>query len=173
MTNIKDTLCVTFTALAMFVLGPWATNNFQPVEINLLTPTTRPEATVSVSREQQDAQDWVYFQDCVAAHKCRETSATYYAQDYHGNRMANGEMFSMYDATTCAANDYPLGTWLRVWGPEVKYLERGETEYHNHVDVQVRDRGLMGRAIDLSYGAFEVIAPHSRGTVKVWVEVLP
>jgi len=78
-------------------------------------------------------------------------TATWYGQPYHGRRMANGQVYDMYDPTTTACNAYPLGTWLRVTNPA----------NGREVVVQVRDRGLFRHALDLSYAAFAKIAdPH-------------
>ena len=70
--------------------------------------------------------------------------ASYYADDFHGKKTANGETFDMY-GLTCAHQTLPFNTWL-----EVKNLANERT-----VMVRVNDRGpfVDGRIIDLSYGA--------------------
>jgi rare lipoprotein A (peptidoglycan hydrolase) len=73
-----------------------------------------------------------------------EGLASWYGPGFHGRRMANGEVFNMYDPTTTACNIYPLGTWLRVTN-----LANGWS-----ITVQVRDRGAFNHALDLSYGAY-------------------
>lgn len=58
---------------------------------------------------------------------------------------------------TAASNFYSLGTWLDV-------------EYEGvHVVVKVNDR-CGACQLDLSYGAFRVLAPHTRGVILVTVE---
>lgn len=88
--------------------------------------------------------------------------ATWYGADFHGQRMANGQIFDMYDPTIAAANQLPLGTWLRVENPQ-----NGHS-----ILVQVRDRGLFAHALDLSYAAFSRLAPPSRGRLWVRYEVV-
>jgi rare lipoprotein A len=43
-----------------------------------------------------------------------EGLATWYGPGFHGKRMSNGQVFDLYDPTTVASNQYPLGTWLKV-----------------------------------------------------------
>lgn len=92
-----------------------------------------------------------------------EGLATWYGQPYHGRRMANGQVFDMYDPTTTASNRFPLGTWLRVTNPA-----NGRS-----VEVQVRDRGAFSHALDLSYAAFAQLAPGGGSTLRVLFEVIP
>lgn len=87
--------------------------------------------------------------------------ATYYADDYHGRLMANGEPFDMNDPTTTASNSYPFGTLLLVTNEET-----GEA-----IVVRVTDRGSFRYPIvvDLSKAAFKSLAPLSRGVIPVSV----
>jgi LysM repeat protein len=91
-----------------------------------------------------------------------EGSATWYGQPYHGRRMANGQVFDMYDPTTTACNIYPMGTWIRVTNPA-----NGRS-----VTVQVRDRGGFSHALDLSYAAFMAIAEPGKMRINVQYEVV-
>jgi rare lipoprotein A (peptidoglycan hydrolase) len=74
--------------------------------------------------------------------------------------MADGSPFDPNNPTIAAANDWPLGTWLRV-------CHQGTC-----IDVQVRDRGAFSHAVDLSRAAFSLLAPHSRGVIEVTVQEL-
>lgn len=74
--------------------------------------------------------------------------------------MADGSQFNPDDPTITAANDWPLGTWLRVC-----HLDRC-------IEVQVRDRGLFGHPLDLSRAAFSQLAPPSTGVIIVTVSVV-
>lgn len=77
--------------------------------------------------------------------------------------MANGKPFHQA-AMTCATNDWPLGTRLRV---------RAGTR---SVVVIVTDRGpshKLYRVIDLSKAAFIELRPLSKGLVTVEVTALP
>lgn len=71
-------------------------------------------------------------------------NASYYADSFHGRRMANGELYHR-DSMTCAHLRYPLGTWLMV-----RNLTNGK-----EVAVEVTDRGPYSRkfVIDLSRAA--------------------
>ena len=71
--------------------------------------------------------------------------------------MANGERFDPY-AMTAATNAWPLGTELLVCNG------------HTCVEVTVTDR-CGACSLDLSYGAFGALAPHSRGVLAVTVKV--
>ena len=87
-------------------------------------------------------------------------TVTYYGvDDQYGpeDTMANGERFDPY-AMTAATNAWPLGTRLRVCAGAC-------------VDVTVTDR-CGACSLDLSYGAFGVLAPHSRGVLAATVEVV-
>jgi len=72
--------------------------------------------------------------------------------------MANGERFDPY-AMTAATNLWPLGTRLRVCVDA------------DCVGVTVTDR-CGACSLDLSYGAFGALAPHSRGVLAAAVEVV-
>ena len=88
-------------------------------------------------------------------------TVTYYGvDDQYGpdDTMANGEPFDPY-AMTAATNAWPLGTRLRVCAGG------------GCVDVAVTDR-CGACSLDLSYGAFGVLAPHSRGVLAATVEVV-
>jgi LysM repeat protein len=91
-----------------------------------------------------------------------EGTATWYGQPYHGRRMANGQVYDMYDPTTTACNIYPMGTWLRVTNPA-----NGKS-----VVVQVRDRGAFRHALDLSYAAFGQIADPKQMKITVQYQVV-
>lgn len=75
------------------------------------------------------------------------------------DRMADGSPFNPNDPTIAASNNWPLGTWLAVCHGE------------RCIRVCVRDRGNFGHAVDLSMGAFALLAPLSSGVIDVTVEV--
>lgn len=88
--------------------------------------------------------------------------ATYYADSYEGQRMANGQPFRQ-DALTCATNYWPLGTRLRVVYDDCT------------VDVTVTDRMAprFRSRIDLSKKAFLVLGSLEVGTLVVGVTRVP
>jgi len=75
--------------------------------------------------------------------------ATWYGPGFHGNVMANGQIFDENDPTTTASTQYPFGTWLKVINPA----------NGRFVIVQVRDRGGFSHALDLSRAAFFALDP--------------
>ena len=90
-----------------------------------------------------------------------EGRATWYGPGFEGNTTACGEIFNPSDLTA-ASNTLPCGTLARVTN----------TDTGLSVIVRINDRGgfyppLM---IDLSWAAFDVIAPLSSGTVPVIIE---
>lgn len=92
----------------------------------------------------------------------QEGISSHYGNNHVGKKMANGKIFDK-NALTCAHNQYPFGTKLRV-------SYQGKS-----VIVTVTDRGgfnKLGRIIDLSEGAFKRLAPLSKGLIKVKIEKL-
>ncbi len=75
------------------------------------------------------------------------------------DRMADGSPFNPNDPTIAASNSWPLGTWLAVCHEE------------RCIRVCIRDRGNFRHALDLSMGAFALLAPLSSGVIDVTVEV--
>jgi rare lipoprotein A len=92
-----------------------------------------------------------------------EGKASYYSDEFHGRKTANGETFNM-NKLTAAHPSLPFGTWVRV------------TNLRNGKDVVVRinDRGpfVKGRIIDLSVHAATELGIIQSGTVKVKLEAL-
>lgn len=89
--------------------------------------------------------------------------ASYYAEDFHGKKTSNGEIFNMW-AMTCAHKMLPFNTMLKVTN-----LSNGKS-----VVVRVNDRGpFVGtREIDLSKGAAAKIGMIGSGTAKVKLEIV-
>jgi len=92
-----------------------------------------------------------------------EGVASYYADEFHGKRTSNGEIYDMNDLTA-AHRTFPFGTKVRITN-----LENGKT-----VLVRVNDRGPFheGRIIDLSLGAATELDLVKIGTARVRIEVL-
>jgi len=85
--------------------------------------------------------------------------ASYYSDRYEGQTMANGKPFRQ-TAMTCATNDWPLGTKLRV-----RFNDRT-------VDVVVTDRmapRFKKVRIDLTTSAFRRLSPLTPGLLPVGV----
>ena len=92
-----------------------------------------------------------------------EGIASYYAQDFHGKKTANGEEYDMHKMTA-AHRSYPFGTKVRVTNLENNKI----------VVVRVNDRGpfKLERIMDLSLGAAEALDMTKSGTAKVRLEVV-
>ncbi|MBQ0050823.1 MAG: septal ring lytic transglycosylase RlpA family protein [Treponema sp.] len=90
-------------------------------------------------------------------------TASYYAEDFHGKKTSNGEIFNMY-SLTCAHKMLPFNTVVRVTN-----IKNGKT-----VDVRVNDRGpFVGtREMDLSKAAAVKLDMIKSGTAKVNIQII-
>lgn len=89
--------------------------------------------------------------------------ASYYGNEFHGRKTANGERFDQ-GKLTAAHRSLPFGTRVKVTN-----TQNGKT-----VVVRVNDRGpfVKGRIIDLSSSAFKNIASLNAGVVPVRIQVI-
>ena len=87
--------------------------------------------------------------------------ASWYGEDYHGRRTANGEIYDMY-AMTAAHRTLPFNIGVRVTN-----LENGKK-----ADFRINDRRpfIPGRIIDLSKSGARELGILDSGTAKVAVE---
>ena len=91
-------------------------------------------------------------------------TASWYGKGFEGNLTASGYIYDS-NQLTCASNEYPFGTVLKVTNRKNK----------NSVVVVVTDRGgfeKYGRKIDLSRAAFKKLAVSGHGLLNVDIEVL-
>lgn len=94
-----------------------------------------------------------------------EAEASFYARDYLGKRMANGQPYNPHRYTV-ATWDFPLGSVVRV-----EYVSRNGIT--RSVLCEVTDRGpakhlaAKGRRFDLSYAAFRVLENPKHGVIRV------
>jgi rare lipoprotein A len=86
--------------------------------------------------------------------------ASWYGQDFHGRRTANGEIFGAY-YMTAASPVLPIPSYARVTN-----LDNGRS-----VMVRINDRGpyMSGRIIDMSYQAAEALGYRAKGSANVEV----
>ncbi len=86
--------------------------------------------------------------------------ASWYGQDFHGRRTANGEIFGAY-YLTAASPVLPVPSYARVTN-----LENGRS-----LLVRINDRGpyMKGRVVDLSYEAARVLGYLEDGSAEVEV----
>lgn len=89
--------------------------------------------------------------------------ASYYGNEFHGRKTANGERFDQAKLTA-AHRTLPFGTRVKVTN----------TQTGKSVTVRVNDRGpfVKGRIIDLSSSAFKSIASLNAGVVPVRIQVI-
>lgn len=92
-----------------------------------------------------------------------EGIASYYAEEFHGRKTANGETFDMNELTA-AHRTLPFGTKIRV-----THRQTGKS-----VTVRINDRGPFkdDRVIDLSLAAAKELGLIGTGTGPVAIEVL-
>lgn len=88
-------------------------------------------------------------------------SASWYGNDFHGRRTANGEIFSA-NGISCASPVLPLPSYVRVTN-----VENGRS-----VVCRVNDRGpyLHGRVMDLSYRTAEILGYANKGVGQIQVQ---
>jgi rare lipoprotein A len=89
--------------------------------------------------------------------------ASWYGDDFHNKRTANGETYNMR-TVTAAHRTLPLPSIVKVTN-----LENGRT-----IIARVNDRGpyVKNRIIDLSQKGAELLGYRNKGTTKVKVEIL-
>ena len=92
-----------------------------------------------------------------------EGVASYYADEFHGRRTSNGEVYDMH-ALTAAHRTLPFNTRVRVLN----------LENNKSVVVRVNDRGPFkdDRVIDLSLEAAKRVGLVANGTASVSIEIL-
>ena len=89
--------------------------------------------------------------------------SSYYGEQFHGRKTANGEVFNMYKLTA-AHRVLALGTYVKVTN-----MQNGRW-----VEVKVNDRGpfIEGRILDLSFAAALELEMVKQGTAKVMIEII-
>ncbi len=99
------------------------------------------------------AEDYAYVQEGIAS---------WYGQDFHGKKTANGEKYDM-NAITAAHPTLPMPSVVRVTN-----LDNGR-----QLNVRVNDRGPFhsSRIIDLSRRAAQLLGFYDAGTAHVRVEI--
>ena len=87
--------------------------------------------------------------------------ASWYGQDFHGRRTANGEIFGAY-YLTAASPVLPVPSYARVTN-----LENGRS-----VVVRINDRGpyMQGRVADLSYEAASMLGYVDKGSANIEIK---
>jgi rare lipoprotein A (peptidoglycan hydrolase) len=103
-------------------------------------------------------------------------AATFYAEGFQGQTMANGAAFDMADDAVAAANRWPLGTRLRLrripggpWDARLTPDER-DRYFSRSIEVVVQDRGAFDHELDLGLGAFRLLGRPDEGVIRVLIE---
>ncbi|HEY5071876.1 MAG TPA: septal ring lytic transglycosylase RlpA family protein [Caulobacteraceae bacterium] len=105
----------------------------------------------------------VWYHPAAQPHYRKEGVASWYGQQFHNHRTADGEAFDM-DVASAAHTTLPLPCIV-----EVTDLENGR-----RIRVRVNDRGpfVSGRIIDLSRQAAKDLGFYAKGTARVRVRYL-
>jgi rare lipoprotein A (peptidoglycan hydrolase) len=113
----------------------------------------------------------VAFNGCGAIHntqmyemsKVQFGSASWYANDFHGNKTSSGEKYNK-DDFTAAHRMLPFGTIVKITN-----VKNGRSAY-----VRINDRGphKASRKVDLSYAAAKKIGMLNDGVARIRLEVI-
>ncbi|MFC3051034.1 septal ring lytic transglycosylase RlpA family protein [Kordiimonas pumila] len=89
--------------------------------------------------------------------------ASWYGQDFHGKKTANGEYFNM-NALTAAHKTLPLPTFVKVTN----------LDNNRSIILRVNDRGpfVPGRIIDISRRGAQLLGFDKQGTTRVRVQAV-
>lgn len=90
--------------------------------------------------------------------------ASWYGAAFDGRKMANGQVFNMYDETLVAHKKLPFGTKLEIVNPDNDSV----------LYATVSDRGpyISGRDFDLSYAGARKLDMVEKGVKKLKVRVI-
>lgn len=122
-------------------------------------PLPKKEGYYKVGKPYKVAGKWYYPRKDVKYNKTG--MASWYGDDFHGRKTANGEVFDMH-AFTGAHKTLPLPSLVKVTN-----LSNGKA-----IIVRVNDRGPYhgGRLIDMSRAAADALGYRNKGLTKVRVE---
>jgi rare lipoprotein A len=124
------------------------------------TDAARPSFSQSDTNISETAANFSNPGDVLETYK---GTASYYADEFHGNLTANGEIYNMH-GLSAAHTTFPFGTKIRVVN-----LDNGKS-----VNVIVNDRMPYNpeRIIDLSLGAAKKLDMIEPGLAEVRLEIL-
>ena len=123
---------------------------------------SKPLKNIGKMTNYQVDGKWYYPKKVVVGKKITAV-VSWYGDEFHGKKTANGETFNMFDLTS-AHKTLPMNTMLLV-----RNLENDKS-----VIVRVNDRGpfVENRELDLSKRAGEEIGIIKRGTAKTEITIL-
>ncbi|MFN0159194.1 MAG: septal ring lytic transglycosylase RlpA family protein [Bacteroidota bacterium] len=132
------------------------------VALFLLLPLGCAGSSPRFSSQSKSPDDMPVVSSSPADHQLSGV-ASYYADDFHGRKTANGEKYDMHELTA-AHRTLPFNTRVRV------------TNLANNMSVTVRinDRGPFkdDRVIDLSLEAAKEVGLIANGTAQVVLEII-
>ncbi len=142
---LKRTFCVGILVVLMVLCSACATGQ-----------SRYGHAAASPSASRSDAGGW-------SAGRVQEGIASWYGEQFHGKKTANGDLFDMY-ALSAAHKTMPLGSQIRVTN-----LGNGRS-----VTLVVNDRGpfVENRILDCSMAAARELGYDKQGTARVRIEML-
>lgn len=90
--------------------------------------------------------------------------ASWYGPGFHGRKMANGQIFDMYNEELIAHKTLAFGTKVEIINPQ----------NNNILIAIVEDRGpyIKGRDFDLSYAGAEKLGVIGKGVAKLKVRII-
>lgn len=90
--------------------------------------------------------------------------ASWYGPGFHGRKMANGQVFDMYDENLIAHKKLPFGTKLEIVNPKNDSV----------LYAVVTDRGpyIPGRDFDLSYAGAEKLGVIDKGVAQLKIRII-
>jgi len=164
MTKLRRVLRAS-TLLGGLILAGCASNPavVAPMHAPVVTAQEPPPAApgpYKVGNPYQIAGDWYYPAEDYSYRQ--EGIASWYGQDFHGKKTANGEKYDMNDITA-AHPTLPLPSMVKVTN-----LDNGRV-----LEVRINDRGPYHskRIIDLSRRAAQLLGFYEAGTARVRVEI--
>jgi rare lipoprotein A len=158
---LRATIRITGLAIAGFTLAACATTMPPPVVAVAPAPKApEAEGIFKIGTPYQVDGKWYYPAEDYAY--VQEGIASWYGQDFHGKRTANGEKYDM-NAITAAHPTLPLPSVVHVTN-----LDNGR-----QLSVRVNDRGPFhsSRIIDVSRRAAQLLGFYDVGTARVRVEI--
>jgi len=138
-----DRFLITVLVLLLFLIGCTGSKSNTQTELEITT-----EPTVVEPKQIGDIQYGI---------------SSYYAEKFHGNRTANGEIYDMYGISG-AHQTLPLNSLVKVTN----------LENNKELIIKINDRGpfVKNRIFDCSYGAAIKLGFVNQGTAIVKVEVI-
>lgn len=114
---------------------------------------TVPFANKLFSRKEKTQNRIVYY-----------ASVSWYGKKFHGRKMANGEIYNMYNPLVVAHKTLPFKTLVKMTNPL-----NGKITF-----LVVKDRGpyIPGRHFDLSYAAAKKLGIVEKGIEMVKIEIM-